>query len=246
MLRLLKYELRKTLMAKLILLGITVIAQAVFMIGFWGDKGTTLAIGAALLFFTAVSGISLMGILSLVTLHKDMNTKQGYMLFMTPNSSYKILGAKVIECALSILLAGAFFFGLGMLDFSLILGKGANQQIWDMFTDMLKMVNDSIRLDAAHISSLVFAALASWLCTITTAYLSDVISSALLNGKKWNLLVTFGIFLVLNWAISRLLRLIPAALGTIPVLLLQGAAALALAAVMYAVTARLMDKYLSV
>ena len=38
MLRLLKYELRKTLFSKLILLGITAIAEAVFLVGFWTKK----------------------------------------------------------------------------------------------------------------------------------------------------------------------------------------------------------------
>ena len=246
MLRLLKYELRKTLLSKLILLGITAIAEAVFLAGLWGNRENTLAIGAVLLFFIAIIGIALMGILSVATLHRDMNTKQGYMLFMTPNSCYKILGAKVIECGLSVLIAGAFFFALGMLDFSLLLGKGSNQQIWDMVKEMLHTINDQIKLDTPHISALVFSVLASWLCTVTTAYLADVVSSSLLNGRKGNGIVTFLLFLALNYAISKLLTLIPSSLGIITVLLLQGAAALVLAAVMYVVTARLMEKYLSV
>ena len=246
MLHLLKYEMRKTLFSKLILFGITAIAEAIFLIGFWGKKENTLLIGALLLFFIAITGITLMGILSLITLHRDMNTKQGYMLFMTPNSCYKILGAKVIECGLSILIAGAFFFALGWLDFSLLLGKGANQQIWDMFRDMIRTINESITLDAAHISALVFSMLASWLCTITTAYLADVVSSSLLNGKKGNGFVTFLLFLALNWAISKLLSLVPSSLGTLTVLIIQGSAALVLAGVMYVITARLMEKYLSV
>ena len=246
MLRLLKYELRKTLMSKLILLGITVVAEAVFLAGLWGNRENTLAIGAVLLFFIALTGIAIMGILSVATLHKDMNTRQGYMLFMTPNSCYKILGAKVIECALSILITGAFFFALGWLDFSLLLGKGANQQIWDMVRQMIQTVNSSVKLDVPHISALVFSMLASWLCTITTAYLADVVSSSLLNGKKGNGIVTFLLFLALNWGISKLIGLIPSSLSVITVLLLDGAAALVLAAVMYVVTARLMEKYLSV
>ena len=246
MLRLLKYELRKTLMSKLILLAVTVVAQAVFLAGLWGDRENTLAIGAVLLFFIAIIGIALMGILSVATLHKDMNTRQGYMLFMTPNSCYSILGAKVIECALSILLAGAFFFALGCLDFSLLLGKGANQQIWDMVKQVIQSINSELQLDAPHVSALVFGMLASWLCTITTAYLADVVSSALLNGKKGNGIVTFLLFLALNYMISKLLSLIPSSLGVITVLVLQGAAALVLAGVMYVITARLMEKYLSV
>ena len=246
MLRLLKYELRKTLFSKLIILGVTVIAQAIFLVGLWGDRENPLVIGAALLFFIAVTGIALMGILSLATLHKDMNTKQGYMLFMTPNSCYRILGAKVIECGLSLLIAGAFFFALGLLDFSLILGKDANRQIWDMFTQVMRSINEKIVLDAPHISALVFSMLASWLCTVTTAYLSDVVSSSLLNGKKGNWVITFLLFLALNYGISKLLTLVPESLGIITVLLLQGAIALVLAGVMYVVTARLMEKYLSV
>ena len=246
MLRLLKYELRKTLLSKLILLGVTLIAQIVFLAGLWGKKDTTLAIGAVLLFFIAITGIALMGILSVATLHKDMNTKQSYMLFMTPNSCYKILGAKVLECALSILLAGAFFFALGYLDFSLLLGKGSNQQIWDMLNEVIRSINAQIIVDVPHVSALVFNMLASWLCTITIAYLSDVVSSSLLNGKKGNWLVTFVLFIVLNYAIGKLLSLVPASIGVIPVLLWQGMIALVLAVVMYVITARLMDKYLSV
>lgn len=246
MLRLLKYELRKTLFSKLVLLGVTLIAQAIFLVGFWRNDENTLAIGAVLLFFIAIIGIALMGILSLVTLHRDMNTRQGYMLFMTPNSCYKILGAKVIECALSILLAGAFFFALGLLDFSMLLGKDTNQQIWDMFTQVVRSINDSIVLDAQHISALLFSMLADWLCMITTAYLSDVVSSSFLNGKKANWIITFLLFLALNYGISKLQTLVPSSLGAITVLLLQGAIALVLAVIMYIITARLMEKYLSV
>ena len=246
MLRLLKYEMRKTLASKLILLGVTVIAQAVFLAGLWGNRENTLITGAALLFFIAVIGIGLIGILSVATLHRDMNTKQSYMLFMTPNSCYKILGAKVIECALSVLLTGAFFFALGWLDFSLLLGKDANQKLWDMVQELIRSINTQIRLDVPHISALVFSLLSSWLCTITTACLADVVSSSLLNGKKGNGIVTFLLFLALNWGISKLVGLIPSSLGMVTVLLLDGAAALVLAAVMYVITARLMEKYLSV
>ena len=61
MLRLLKYELRKTLFSKLILLGITFVAEAVFLIGFWSGRENTIAVGAVLLFFIAITGIALMG-----------------------------------------------------------------------------------------------------------------------------------------------------------------------------------------
>ena len=246
MLQLIKYELKKTLSAKLILLGVTVVAQAVFLYGYWAHNEDALLSGALLLFFIATTGIALMGVLSLVTLHRDMNTRQGYMLFMTPNSCYKILGAKVLECGFSILIAGAFYLALGMLDFSLLLGKDSNQRLWDILNQMLRSVNQAIVLDAPHVSALVFSMLANWLCTVTTAYLADVVSSALLNGKKANWIVTFLLFIALNYGISLLLNLIPSSSGQITFFLLRGAVAFGLAGVMYVVTARLMDRYLSV
>ena len=246
MLKLLKYELRKTMMAKLLLLGVTAIAEAAFLIGFWTENEDTLATSAALLFLIAVSGITLMGILSVITLHRDMNTRQGYMLFMTPNSCYRILGAKVIECALSVMIAGAFFFALGLLDFSMLLGKDSNERIWDMFTQMMKTINERIVLDAPTVAAVGFSFLASWLCTITTAYLADVVASSLLYGKKANWIVTFILFIALDWGISWLIRQIPDTMTIVQQSLWQGAAALGLAAVMYVVTARLMDRYLSV
>lgn len=245
MLRLLKYELRKTLFAKLILLAITAVAEAIFLYGHWADKEKPLVIGAALLFIIAISGITLMGILSLVTLHRDMNTKQGYMLFMTPNSCYKILGAKVIECGVSLMIAGAFFFGLGILDFSLLLGGSeVIHDIWDVVSEMLRMFR--IDLSLSNIAALVFYLLSFWLCTVTTAYLADVISSSLLNGKKGNLLITFLLFLVLDYGTGKVVQLIPSGDNVVLMYVLQGLAALGLAGIMYVITARLMEKYLSV
>ena len=61
--------------------------------------------GIVLLTMLAMGGIMVIGLASVVTLHRDVSTKQSYMLFMTPNSSYSILGAKMLENGLSILLA---------------------------------------------------------------------------------------------------------------------------------------------
>lgn len=242
--RLLKYEFRKTLGAKLILLAITFIAEVIFLVGFWANKETPLVIGAALLFMIATTSITLMGILSLVTLHRDMNTKQSYMLFMTPNSCYKILGAKVLECGLSVLLAGAFYFGLGMLDFNILLGKEGNRRIWDIIMEMLRILN--IELKVSNIAALIFFLLTSWLSTVTTAYLADVISSSLLYSKKWNLLITFLIFLVLSYITGRISMLANVENDIIMTFVWRGVIALGFSGIMYVITARLMEKYLSV
>ncbi len=240
MLRLLKYEFRKTLFPKLVLLALLVIFEGVFLYGYWTDNNSTVTLGLSLFLFTFLCGLLAIGIISLVTLHKDMNTRQGYMLFMTPNSTYRILGAKVAENGLSMLGIGAVGLGICLLNFSLI------KQELEFITSFLKNFGIGLTPTFPHLSALLVYIICSILCSVTTAYLADVICSSLLNGQKGSMVITFVLFALLNFGIQKIMGLVPASLDIVVMFLLQGAIALALAVVMYIITARLMDRYLSV
>lgn len=251
MLKLMKYELRKTWFTKVILLAVTAAVEAFYLYGLYREKEDMAAGGAFILLLLAFGGILVIGLESVITLHRDMNTKQSHMLFMTPNSSYKILGAKVLECSLSILLTGAFFFALGALDLSLLFAKqGELSVLWDQIREFISnfSVNGRpITIDLPTMATVVFSLLSGWIALITSAYLADVISAALLNGKKMNGVISFVLFLVINWGITRLIVLLTASITeNIPAMLAGGGLDLLFAAVMYYVTALIMDKYLSV
>ena len=148
MLKLIGYEFRKSWIAKAILLGITALLEVVYVVGLLTSDEATITIAAALLFMIATSGILVIGLMSVVVLHRDMNTRQGYMLFMTPNSCYKILGAKVLENGLSILVAGAFFTLLGALDVTLLFGHyNRLDELWQMAQKILTSMVPGIRLE---------------------------------------------------------------------------------------------------
>ena len=240
MIKLLKYEFRKTAFPKLLIFAIILIMECVFLYGCLTDQGDTKTLGVILFMMATMFGFLLVGILSLVTLHKDMNTRQGYMLFMTPNSTYKILGAKVAECGLTLLALGAVGLGLGALDFSMV------EKEVQFLTSLLKSFNPDLVPSFSNIASMLFNILCGLLCSVITAYFADVISSALLNGKKGNLLITFALYILLNYVIRKLMLLIPSSIGVVASLLLQGVVALVLAGIMYVITARLMERYLSV
>ena len=221
--KLMKYEFRKTLGPKLILLGITAAVQIAYLISAFSHSEEWTASMAALLTALAVGGVLMMGLMSVVTLHRDMNTKQSYMLFMTPNSSYKILGAKVVENGLSMLLTGACFFALGMLDLTILFTQfGTLEDLWEVLERVFQMFGEVLTLDASFIASIVFGLLISWFATINTAYLADVTSTALLGGKKYNGVLTFVFFLALTilmgWLQSITVKLF---LGEAPVLAAQ-------------------------
>ena len=141
MFKLLKYEFRKTWYTKAILLVLTLIAQAAFLIGIFFDKDETLGLSVASLVMLATFGIMVIGLVSLIVFHQDLNTKQSYMLFMTPNSSYKILGAKALENGLSVFLSGVFFALLGLADISILVAhEGDLMAVVDMFRSLIEQL----------------------------------------------------------------------------------------------------------
>ncbi|MBR3109326.1 MAG: hypothetical protein IKH30_19395 [Clostridia bacterium] len=251
MLKLMKYEFRKTWLTKLVLLGITAALEVLFLVSLYANFEDTLVIAIGLLTMAASLGVLVIGLESVLTLHRDMNTKQSYMLFMTPNSSYKILGAKVLECSLSILVTGAFFFALGALDISLLFAEdGGLNQIWDMIQDVLQNImiaGHTLTIDTPTMAAVVFNLLTAWILAVTTAYLADVVSSALLNGKKFNGLLSFALFMLLTWFTDWTTRKITSGINaTIPLLLTFSLISLGFAIVMYVVTAQIMERKLSV
>ena len=244
---LIKYEFRKTWFTKLIILVITGCAELAFLVSLYLDKNSYNGMSIALLTMLAFGGVLFIGIQSILTMHQDMNTKQGYMLYMTPNSCYKILGSKVIENGLSIFVAGAFFFALGALDVTLLLGHyGQLGQLKEMVNDFLKSMKINAALDGRLFALLTLNFLCSWLCTVITAYLADVVSTCLLNGKKYNGWVSLLIFILLSWGLSALQHACTARLVWDTALIVDAAVALSCSVLMYIATAFLMDRHLSV
>ncbi len=248
MAKLMKYEFRKTLMVKMVILGLTALLEIVYLIGLWCKQEDMLGIGVALLPLTAFGSIMVTGLASVVILHRDMNTKQGYMLFMTPNSCYRILGAKVLENGLSILLTGACFFALGALDITLLVAKqGQLQELLDAIRSFITSIDTRLALDFPMLASFTVNMLLNWFSVVTACYLGVAISAALLNGKKLNGLISFLIIVLLSSLVSWLQRL---ATGTIvdfkTTFLVDAAVAFACAVVMYFATAQIMEHKLSV
>ena len=247
MLKLMKYEFRKTLFTKLVLLGLTAVAEAFFLYTLLDNQVEKESVAILLLALLALFGILFMGIQSILTLHRDMNTRQGYMLFMTPNSCYRILGAKVLENGFSMLLAGAFYFGLGALDIMLLLARNHSLELaLETLRELFSMLGTEISFNLPDILCFVAALLCDWLSTVTLAYFADIISSSLLNGKRGGLLISFLLFLLLNYAVAKLLGVLPAMPSVGTDFLLKGGCCLAIAGITYVISARLMQRYLSV
>ena len=245
--KLFRYEMIKTRFSKFIILGITAVLEILFLLGLATSDEKLQSVGMVLLVLIAVASILWIGIQSVVTLHKDMNTRQSYMLFMTPNSTYSILGAKVLENTVTTLIAGAFYVGLVFFDVKLVLNRdGDIGSILDFLTSFLESYSFDFELTFAGVASFAAYNLCSWVATVTTAYLADVIASSLLNGKKGGGLISALLFFALTWAIFRVVELLPGSSTPNTNNYIQCVYNLIIAALCYIGTAKLMDKYLSV
>lgn len=247
MFKLLKYELRKTRGLKWGLLLIAAVAEALFLAGLYGEKGDMLGVGVLLLCLLAFTSMLIVGLQSVSTLHRDINTRQSYMLFMTPNSSWRILGAKVLECGLSMLLIGAFFFTLGALDVTLLIERqGLLQQLIQKLNEMLAFMGSWVEMNAASLAAALLWLLTAWLATVMNAAFADITMSALFNGKKFTGLLGVIVFMVMNSVLGWLLNVAsPSPETGMPLLILSGVCLLYTAA-LYAVSAWVMDHKLSV
>ena len=251
---LIKYEFRKSWMVKAIILTITAIFEVMFLTGVVAGNDNVAFSGALFLVFTTICSIFIIGVLSVFVLHKDLNTKQSYMLFMTPNSTYKILGAKIIENFGSIILAGVMFFVLAVVDISIWSAKseGVKGTI-DFVGDIIGLATkDGIQLDILHIAITTADSLVSWVFVVMVGFFAVVLSACFFNGRKFNGLLSFVIFLVVTIVINKIFDTSSVmifganAMYAIEARICSIVYYLVLTTVLYIVTAGIMDRKLSV
>ena len=194
----------------------------------------------------AVVGVFYIGLESVIVLHRDLNTKQSYMLFLTPKSSYQILGAKVLENGISIALTGVFFAALAAIDVTVAtLYIGGVKELMNLVRTFLE-INWSLSLTPVEIVLYFFGLLASWIVYIVNADLAVILSASVLAGKRGSGLVSFLIFVILSTLLGMVLDYIPSLASIELTFVLYIAASFALAAMLYMISGWIMEKKLSV
>ena len=245
--KLMKYELRKTLFSKLILLAVTAVAEAAFLAGVFLKWDNGLGAGISVLMLCAMIGIFYIGIESLLVFHRDLNTKQSYMLFLTPKSSWQILGAKVLENGISIFITGLFFAALAAIDVSVaVLYIGGLQEFLDTVSRVTSMFRFEISVSSGDILIVFFSILSSWLMTITTGYLAIVLAATVLAGKRFSGLASFGLYLLITFGESELIGHLPDLGSLLANFGAVIAAGFALTGLIYGLSCWIMERKLSV
>ena len=213
MLKLMKYEFRKMRTVLLILLGGVAVLQAAFMVGDLIDDERVVGVSLMLLTLLAFVVYFYIMISGFLSYSRELSDKTGYLAFMTPVSSVKLIGSKLLFTGLTAIAVTALFAGAAWCDYMLLfkrmnLGADALQQAdisLAMFTRSLSgeaFTLTELILRGAFLLGQVMISLMLFMCT---AYLSITLGSTLLQAQKgfWRGVVTLAIFIALSFITNK-------------------------------------------
>ena len=202
MLKLIKFEFSRKKTMYLVAAILLVIAQA-FVLYKYLELGSHVRDEFGLDIFGAYAGIlmvafSILYLIDIIFLFReDLFKQEGYMLFMTPNSGYKLLGAKLLFA----LLEGVLIFGV----YSVIILSN----IKFMNVDVINFVFKNLSTKEFWIMAKgLFAIILMIMQFSLVVYLSFALFKSIFSNTRFKGLITFGIFIVLNIAISKIQELL--------------------------------------
>ena len=133
----------------------------------------------------------------------DLNKKTGYMLFMTPNSGYKIISSKLLTAVLEgFALLLIYFIFILINGFYIIVSMDADIRYNLAINVVDNLLSSSIGFSLGHIFVFLLAALAFLIAFITTVYTAMTIRKSIFSEIKFGGFFSFIIFLCINWALS--------------------------------------------
>lgn len=256
MLKMMKYEYKRALGALKILLAIVALIEVYFLVGTTMKEGLHTGIASGLLVFSAIACYMFVLIYGISNYNKDLKSKTGLLVFMTPVSTYRILGAKLLSILLTGITLVAVLFGLFTIDYSYAASIYHFDGIISFFKEMFESMGADITGALWSLLAFIVMFLIQFFMTTTMAYLAISLSSTVLQNKKSKGFVSFVLFIAIYMMVNGLSALIikesvgfdvkingfaGAFVNMLPVYLLY----LAVAACCFYVSANLLEKKIS-
>lgn len=196
MIKLIKYEFIKRYKP----ISITLIASILLNI-YLISKGPD---GSIVFLVTFPMIIGVLFIVDIIKMYSDdLNKKSGYMLFMTPNSGYKIIVSKMITAVIEGLAILLLYFIFIIINGAYISFKsGIKINFNDIFYVLNNIISGNFGFNLAHIFVFLLTVLLFLISFLTTIYTAMTIRKSIFSETKFGGVLSFVIFLLLNWGIS--------------------------------------------
>lgn len=210
MLKLIKYELRRNSGILGILAIVIAFIEAFTLFGLFTESSKLTSIGFVLLTIGGMVGFFMVFIMAIVSYSKELGSKESYMTFMTPVSTYKIIGSKLLTTGVVALLTTIAAIILIVVDFNLFIAKFSD------IAEMKESFEQMFSIMGYNLGELIFSVFVQfvvfWLSIFTTiclAYLAITLSATVFANKRGRGFISFLIFVAINIAISYLGTKIP-------------------------------------
>ncbi|QUI21530.1 hypothetical protein HZI73_04140 [Vallitalea pronyensis] len=198
MFKLIKYELLKKVNLMFIALIVAVAVELVIVYTIYRG-GAALGFSVFLIFLLGFGGLIMLFVDSIIMYSSDLYKKPGYMLFLTPNNAFKIIGSKLLVSLIEAAVAVGFFIGLMYINYHLVYTlylndlSGEAKMLLDLFIAFTKLpsVGDMVMI--------IVSLTVSWFTLIVTAYLAITIRKTLLANIKFGGIVSFIFYSIIQF-----------------------------------------------
>lgn len=206
--KLIKYELKKQMLSKIVVGVLAAICEAIFFVGLIIDKEEWAGVGLGVLFILGFASLFYFSFETIITYSNDLKTKQSYMLFLIPRNMYQVVGAKMITTLLQILLFGAAFMAIIIGDVFAVCARYG--EIKDLI-EVLKMMFEEIAGFNVNMEEVIFVIctlLVVWIEFILMCMLAITLSTTLFANKRYKGVISFGIYIVFELLLAKVADLV--------------------------------------
>lgn len=212
MLKLVKYEFRKAQSAFLTLLGLTAALEIYYLVSLRLEEESHMVISMVLLMLCAYAVAIFVFVRGVTSYSGELKNRSSYLIFLTPNSTLKIVASKFLYTFVNGLLFAMLFAVLAGADFLLAM------QHFNEYENFLYGLRTMLNLYGVYVDQILYGVLfvlayafLSILSTIAVAYFSITIGHTLFRDKKWRWLPSLILFAGLTWGINYLCSRFPSA-----------------------------------
>lgn len=203
MFNLIKYEFRKNVPVLVSLALILLSLEGYFLGGFFLDDINHMGIASSLLTVCAFVSFFMVFILGISNYDKELNSKSSYLIFMTPNSSLKIIISKLFYVLALGLVCVLAFGSLACLDISLLALR--LDEKWH-FIEIFRLLAQDFGIKLTTLWGYILLGfiygILSALSLITLAYLAITLSTTLLQNNRFRRIISTIFFIALMIAVN--------------------------------------------
>ncbi len=210
MLKLIKYEFIKSRVILIGLFGVFVALQIFTMYSINVYDTTLMATALMLLMLVAFTSFVMIFILGIQSYSKELHSKSSYMIFMTPNSTYKIIFSKILYTLFIALLATLIGFIMFALDLQLMINAMGTDATIDQIIKIISV--GAGRTIQYYIHTGIVLLISLWISLFSSlciAYLSITLSATAFATSKFKGLFSVIFFIAITFAINYIAKYIP-------------------------------------